>query len=493
LWAVAATISTIIANVKKSLGSKHEGIVVRTGSGARFWWILSLAIILLILVIFSAFTLGSPWSWLVGLTYVAYESWLTGHLFLSSRRAIIDSGPIKQDQILSIDDQRHYKKLTEPIISVLIAARNERRGLPATLAALHQQLNIGDTIIVIDDGSTDDTLSWITTEYSINWQGDKGRSVSHPYLHVLRQENRGKARSLNRALDQTSADIVVTLDADTIAGPGAIAAVRKTFYGTDVVAACGVLTPICLYGWSAWIFGLFQKLEYGRSYIWRMGWTREQTLVLVSGAFAAFRRSAIIAVGGFDPTSKVEDYELLFRLNRAAANQGNQCRVVVMPEARAMTDVPGTVCQFLRQRARWFAGFIETMVRHRDLVGDARCGRLGTVHLVIKTIDLLLPLYGLLAVIVLLVFLLNGGDIHPAIVWVLLSKLAYDLGVHWWSMSLHRWWQGGQGVTLVTVIATICEPLLFQPLRQLGAALGWIAFFRGHIDWSPQRPVEKST
>ena len=483
--------SNTITDVMTALGSE-QSLAVRTGSGARFWWLLSLIVALLLMVMLAAFMLGSPWSWLVGLTYIAYESWLTGHLFLSSRRAILDSGPVTLAPKTSRTGLLNKEKENEPIIAILIAARNERSGLPATLTALHQQLCANDTIIIIDDGSTDDTLSWLTKEYSINWQDDHGHSISHPHLQVLRQENRGKARSLNRALAQTDADVVLTLDADTIADSGALLAVRQTFCGTEVVAACGVLTPICQYGWSSWYFGIFQHLEYGRSYLWRMGWTREQTLVLVSGAFAAFRRSAVVAVGGFDPTSKVEDYELLFRLNRAAANLGNKCRVVVMPEARAITDVPGTVRQFLRQRSRWFAGFIETMVRHRDLVGDARCGRLGTVHLLLKTIDLVLPLYGLFALMVLMLFIFSGGDIHPVIVWVLCAKLAYDLGIHLWSMSLHRWWQGGQGVTVLTVIATIGEPILFQPLRQLGAALGWIAFLRGHIDWAPQRPVEKS-
>ncbi len=480
-----------ITDVMTSLGSE-QSLAVRTGSGARFWWFLCLIVMLLLVVMLAAFTLGSPWSWLVGLTYIIYESWLTGHLFLNSRRAIIDSGPVTLAPMITSSISLDNQNVTELGITILIAARNERSGLPATLAALHQQLSANDNIIIIDDGSTDDTLSWLTKEYSINWQGDHGHSKNVPHLQVLRQENRGKARSLNRALAQTNSDVVLTLDADTIAGPGAISAVRQTFCGTEVVAACGVLTTICQYGWSSWFFGIFQHLEYGRSYLWRMGWTRAQTLVLVSGAFAAFRRSAVVAVGGFDPTSKVEDYELLFRLNRAAANQGNQCRVVVMPEARAITDVPGTIRQFLRQRSRWFAGFIETMVRHRDLVGDARCGRLGTVHLLLKTIDLVLPLYGLFALLVLIFFILSGGDIHPVIVWVLCAKLAYDLGIHLWSMSLHRWWQGGQGVTFLTVMATISEPILFQPLRQLGAALGWIAFLRGHIDWSPQRPVEKS-
>jgi cellulose synthase/poly-beta-1,6-N-acetylglucosamine synthase-like glycosyltransferase len=256
-----------------------------------------------------------------------------------------------------------------------------------------------------------------------------------------------------------------------------------------VEVACGVLRPLCQHGWSTWFFGIFQRLEYRRSYLWRMGWMRERTLVLVSGAFAIFRRHLLEEVGGFDPASKAEDYELLFRLHRAAARRGQVLGAVVISDARAVTDAPGTVRQFLRQRTRWFAGFIETMVRHRSMVGDPACGRLGSYHLLIKTVDLLLPLYGLLAVVLLVVYLVAGGEIHAWILVLLLAKLAYDVALHLWSMALHRRWQGDGGLTVGTFIATLLEPVAFQPLRQLGAACGWIAWFRRRIDWAPQRPT----
>jgi cellulose synthase/poly-beta-1,6-N-acetylglucosamine synthase-like glycosyltransferase len=447
--------------------------------GARFWWLFALVLTLLLAVAAAAFLLPQPWSWLVGIAYILYESWLTGRLFASSRRAVLAQAVVAATG-------------EPPALAILIAARNERSGMPATLVELTRQIRTGDEVLVVDDGSTDDTLAWLEQAYALTWDGDLARSANHPFLRVLRQPNRGKARSLNTALTLTTAPVVMTIDADTLPDPGALDAVRRSFCDPAVEVACGVLRPLCQHGWSTWFFGIFQRLEYRRSYLWRMGWMRDRTLVLVSGAFAIFRRRLLEEVGGFDPASKAEDYELLFRLHQAAAARGQVLGAVVISDARALTDAPGTVRQFLRQRTRWFAGFIETMVRHRAMVGNPACGRLGSYHLLIKTVDLLLPLYGLLAVVLLVVYLVSGGEIHAWILMLLSAKLVYDLALHLWSMVLHRHWQGDGGITVGTLVATVLEPLAFQPLRQLGAACGWIAYLRRRIDWAPQRPTEKT-
>lgn len=449
------------------------------GSSARFWWLFSLVATLLAVVIAAAFLLPQPWSWLIGLLYIGYETWLTVLVFVRSRRAVLE-------------EMAHPPVVTDgagPTLAVLIAARDERLALPATLAPLAAQLRDGDEILVIDDGSRDGSLAWLEAEYALAWEGDLGRSRNWPALRVLRKENGGKARALNAGLAVTSADVVVTLDADTILDPAAFAALRAAYVrDPELTVACGVLTPVCIHGWSAAWFGLFQRMEYWRSFLWRMGWMREHTLVLVSGAFAAYRRSAVMAIGGFDPASKAEDYELMFRLHRAAIDVGTMLGVTVVSDARAVTDAPGTPLRFLRQRRRWFAGFIETLVANRDLVGAARAGALGRSHLVVKTIDLLLPLYGLAALITLAVFLIAGGGVHVSVLAALGAKLLYDVVIHLWALSLYSRWQGrALGWWVVPLI--LVEPLLFQPLRQLGALLGWIDHLKRRIDWTPQRPT----
>ncbi|WP_256581043.1 glycosyltransferase family 2 protein, partial [Pseudomonas sp. GW460-11-11-14-LB11] len=82
--------------------------------------------------------------------------------------------------------------------------------------------------------------------------------------------------------------------------------------------------------------------------------------MLISGAFAAFRRVAVVAVGGFDPDCMVEDYELFHRLHRHAVDNGHDWTVGVVGGALARTDAPASPLAFLRQRRRWFGGFLQT-------------------------------------------------------------------------------------------------------------------------------------
>jgi cellulose synthase/poly-beta-1,6-N-acetylglucosamine synthase-like glycosyltransferase len=437
---------------------------------------------LLIASLLAAVSLAGPLSWAVGLIYICYDTWLLSYMVRTSRRAILEkpAGPTG----------------ARPTLAVLIAARNERIALPLALDAVLAQDDPPEQIVVIDDGSTDGTLELLRERYGVQITDSRlGRSDR---VAVLAKANSGKARSLNEALPLCNTDLVVTLDADTILEPGAIAAVRRAFaQDAELAAGCGVLTPLCGPGWAAPLFELYQTFEYLRSFLWRLSWARENTLVLVSGAFAIFRREALLSVGGFDPASHVEDYELLFRLHRRSLEErGRPLYVRVVGEARATTDVPARLLPFLRQRTRWFAGFIETMFRNHDMVGNSRYGRLGRFHLIVKTIDTLLPVYGLSAFIALILFVLRGPGIPLLIIVALIAKFVFDFSCHVYCLFLHQRWQGRRVTARLfarAAFATLTEPYVFQIFRQLGALLGWIAFVRGRIEWTPQRPVPEKT
>ncbi len=145
------------------------------------------------------------------------------------------------------------------------------------------------------------------------------------------------------------------------------------------------------------MFQWFQTYEYMRNFISRLRGLRADSLLLVSGAFASFRREALVAVGGFDSQCLVEDYELIHRLRRYSVDRGLGWEVRVVGDAHAQTDAPDTLGSFLRQRRRWFAGFLETQYWNRDMTGNRRYGTLGTLMLPVKAFDTMQPVYGLTA------------------------------------------------------------------------------------------------
>jgi cellulose synthase/poly-beta-1,6-N-acetylglucosamine synthase-like glycosyltransferase/cytochrome b561 len=425
-----------------------------------------------------AFTGLARWS--VGLLYVAYDTWLIVYVALELSRRSARTRSAAQDPILL---QR---------IAVVISARNEAVALTATLDALLAQEELAHDIWLIDDGSTDNTRAMLRDRYAVDTVLNAlVRSSRYPSLNVLSKPNTGKADSLNRGIALTNSELIVTLDADTLLRSDAIGAMRRAFsHEPDLVAAGGVLTPTCASTVSGRIFEFFQVFEYLRAFIARVAWSRSNALLLVSGAFACFRRDAVNRVGGFDTRSWVEDYELIHRLHRFSSEHRLGWRVGVVPEAVATTDAPATLGAFLRQRRRWFAGFLQTQYRYRDMIANPAYGAVGTLMLPYKMFDTLQPLFGITAFVLLLGFLLGRPPVLLSVLIVISVKLAIDFSFLLWGVWFYNRWKRQRGTArqwVLAGVAALTEPFCFQVMRHSGAMLGWFAVLSNRFDWVPQR------
>ena len=228
-------------------------------------------------------------------------------------------------------------------------------------------------------------------------------------MRWLRLPHGGKATALNAALTRIETDVVVTVDADTRLRPGAIAAVRRAFAADPTLAAAtGILLPVCARTPMGRLLEWFQTYEYVRNFLSRYAWMSMDGLLLISGAFGGFRRSAVIEVGGFDPDCLVEDYELIHRLRRHGALAGLGWTTRVLGDAQAWTEAPSTIAAFVAQRRRWFGGFLQTQYWYREMVGARRYGALGLAMLPVKAIDAVQPLYGLTALAILIAAAFGG-------------------------------------------------------------------------------------
>jgi cellulose synthase/poly-beta-1,6-N-acetylglucosamine synthase-like glycosyltransferase/cytochrome b561 len=430
--------------------------------------------------LFGLFAFTGLARWSVGLLYVAYDTWLIIYVAreLSRRSARAPSAAREPTPLRSI--------------AVLISARNEEAALTATLDALLTQGELADEIWLIDDGSTDGTRAMLRSRYAVETVLNAPvRSTRYPSLNVLSKPNSGKADSLNRGLALTHCDFIVTLDADTLLRSDAIGAMRRIFSEEpELVAAGGVLTPTCTPTVSGRVFEFFQIFEYLRAFISRLAWTRANALLLVSGAFACFRRDAVNTVGGFDTGSWVEDYELIHRLHRFSSERGLGWRVGVISEAVATTDAPANLGAFLKQRRRWFAGFLQTQYRYRDMIANPAYGTVGTLMLPYKMFDTLQPLFGITAFVLLLGFLFGRQPVLIPVLIVIAVKLVIDFAFLLWGVSFYNRWKRQPGTARQWVLAgaaALTEPFLFQILRHSGAMLGWFAVLSNRVDWVPQR------
>ncbi len=420
-------------------------------------------------------------AWLAGLLYVTYDTWLLAFVAWRTRGLRAASPHTNETPI-------------RPTLGVLISARNEELMLPTCLRTLLSQTDVPDEIFIVDDGSTDNTRAVLQREFGLVEQTDADGTLHSrgQRIEVFHRANTGKARALNDGLQRMRADVVVTIDADTWLQPQALGALRQAFAQDPLlVAGCGVLRPRCAPGWQGRVFEWFQTFEYLRAFLSRVAWMQSNALLLVSGAFAGYRRSALLAVGGYHGTSRVEDYELIHRMHRHSHDHALGWRVEVVSGARAETDAPASVPNFLRQRRRWFAGFLETQLANHDMVGNRNYGTVGRLMLPIKTVDTLQPVFGLTAFFFLVYFLVTQQPVFFLVLLVIAIKLGIDVLFHIWSVYLYHRWLGQRvppATWLLAVAAAFAEPFSFQLLRHLGAVSGWGVFLTKQTDWMPQRP-----
>jgi cellulose synthase/poly-beta-1,6-N-acetylglucosamine synthase-like glycosyltransferase len=437
------------------------------------------------LLLAAAFQQGGVAAWGVGIAYVCYDTALLLFVGWHARRLMRPPTATTTSANTPTGPRRS--------VGVIVAAHNEAAVLPLTLSALLTQRDALDQIVIADDGSTDGTAALLQGQYGLR-QPELGQlseaSTLYPTLYWLRMPHGGKARTMNTALQRIHTEAVMTVDGDTLLDAQAVAAVRRAFSAEpELVAATGVITPVCSKTASGRVLQWFQTYEYIRNFLSRYAWSRLDSLLLISGAFACFRRDAVLAVGGFDADCLVEDYELIHRLHRHAATQGLDWRVRVLGDAQARTDAPSDVMAFLRQRRRWFGGFLQTQYWYRDMVGDARYGWLGRLMLPVKAADTLQPLYGLTALFLLFGFVASGHYhlLLPAASAIGL-KILIDLAYHLWSVQLYRRWVGdtGRASLFEAFCAALAEPFTFQLLRHTGAAWGWWSVLTGRASWGKQ-------
>ncbi|WP_030410289.1 bifunctional polysaccharide deacetylase/glycosyltransferase family 2 protein [Streptomyces sp. NRRL S-1448] len=263
------------------------------------------------------------------------------------------------------------REVRDPV-TVLVPAYNEEAGIASTVYSLLASTHPHLQIIVIDDGSTDATA-------------DIAEDIDDPRVTVIRQPNGGKPSALNTGLAHARHDIVVMVDADTIFEPAALARLIQPLAHPAVGAVSGN-TKV---GNRRRLLGKWQHLEYVLGFnLDRRMFEVLECMPTVPGAIGAFRRDALMGVGGVSDATLAEDTDLTMALWRAG------WRVVYEESAVAWTEVPGTVRQLWLQRYRWCYGTLQAMWKHRHSVTEVGpAGRFGRrVLLYITLFQIVLPL-----------------------------------------------------------------------------------------------------
>ncbi len=294
-----------------------------------------------------------------------------------------------------------------PPVSVLVPAYNEGVVIAATVRSLASSVAGDDEIVVVDDGSTDDTAAIVD-------------GLALPRVRLLRQGNGGKANALNNGIRNSRHDVIVMVDADTQFEPTTIDWLVRPLADPTVGAVSGN-TKVANRGR---LLGRWQHIEYVLGFnLDRRMFDILRCMPTVPGAIGAFRRGALAGVGNMSSDTLAEDTDVTLALNRAG------WRVVYEEQARAWTEAPGSVGALWRQRYRWSYGTMQAMWKHRHAVRER--GPLGRVGLpYVLAFQILLPLMAP-AVDLFTLFGLLFQDPKPVIAyWLVFNGVNILLGAY---------------------------------------------------------------
>jgi len=242
---------------------------------------------------------------------------------------------------------------------VLLAAYNEERVIASTIRhLLDSDYPAPIEIVVVDDGSKDQTASVVG---AIASQEDR--------LKLIQQPNGGKSTALNRALAESSHQVIIMIDADTMVAPDGLRKLVAPLLADPAVGA--VSGTIRVGNTSPWL-GKFQDLEYVAAFeIDRRAQDLLGCIIVAPGALSAFRREAVEEAGALNTDTLAEDTDLTLQLHK------HGWKIVFAPRAYADTEAPEQVKALISQRFRWAYGTLQCLWKHAEILFAPGSGWLG--------------------------------------------------------------------------------------------------------------------
>jgi cellulose synthase/poly-beta-1,6-N-acetylglucosamine synthase-like glycosyltransferase len=382
------------------------------------------------------------------------------------------------------DFQRLMQSDALPPITILVPAYNEQQTIEASVTSILALHYRNYEVVVVNDGSKDGTLEALrhafdlyeiprTYPETIATKPLRAvyRSRARTKLVVIDKENGGKADSLNAAINASRFPLVIAVDADTLIEPDALLRLTRPFLlGRRITAVGGTVRVangcVVKHGQVTdarvprrLIPGV-QVVEYLRAFLFgRLGWNRLGGNLIISGAFGLFRKDHLLAVGGYNATSIVEDLDLVVRLHRHLQRHQIRYEIPFIPDPVAWTEVPESLRVLARQRGRWQRGLVAAMWQYRGMLFNPRYGRVGVIAVPFYTFgEMLAPLVEVFGYAITIAGLALGVVNVSFALLFLLVAWGYGMLLSLWAVvleevSFHRYRRVGDLARLVLFAA----------------------------------------
>lgn len=403
-----------------------------------------------------------------------------------------------------------------PSVSILAPAYNEGATITENVRSLLSIYYDKMEIIIINDGSKDDSLQQLINTYDLKPVSVyidaplatkkikaiyKSTNPVFKKLIVVDKENGGKADALNVGINIASNQYIVCIDVDCILEQDAMLKLIKPFMedgDKHVIATGGVVRianscevnngKIVKVHLPKQFLPRMQTLEYIRAFLLaRMAWSRMDALLLISGAFGAFDRGIAIKAGGYDHNTVGEDMELVVRMRRYMEERKLPYKVAYIPEPLCWTEAPSTYKILGRQRNRWARGTIETLKLHRKMFFNPQYGILGMLSYPYWFFfEFLAPVVEFIGLAIFLIFCILGIMNWPFFFALLGFIFSFGFLYSCFAivmevMTYNQYKEKGDVSKLL--LTAFLEPFIFHPFVVWSAIKGHIDLLRKKKGW----------
>lgn len=403
-----------------------------------------------------------------------------------------------------------------PSLSILAPAYNEGATVIENVRSLLSIYYNNFEVIIINDGSKDDSLQKLIDEYQLEKQPYffephlstkavrgiyKSKNPVYSKLVVVDKENGGKADALNVGINIAANQYIVCIDVDCILEQDAMLKLTRPFLEQTekrVIATGGVVRianscvvqdgKITQVNLPRQFLPRMQTLEYIRAFLLgRMAWSRLDGLLLISGAFGAFDREIAIKAGGYDHGTVGEDMELVVRMRRYMEERKQPYTVAYIPDPLCWTEAPGSFKILGRQRNRWTRGTIETLKIHRVMFFNPRYGVLGLLSYPYWFFfEFLAPIIEFTGFILFVLFallgLLDWSFFLALFVCVYSFALLYSVFAILMEVLTYNQYKKRKEI-IQLVLTALVEPFVFHPFVVWAAIRGNIDLIRKKKSW----------
>ena len=365
----------------------------------------------------------------VGILFVLY---LIGSTFLFLSVTVGSSILYKRKR------EDHYKSwLTVDCyvpVTIVVPAYNESVTIVDSLRSLGTLDYSLYEIVVVDDGSTDDTVDVLLgafglkpIERPIRYQVPCERAeavwvgkVNGVLLTLVSKGSGGKSDALNMGINVAQYPYFICIDADSVLQYDSLREITAPVVEEDNVVAVGGLVRLSNgitlkdgrltnYSLPRKVIPAMQVLEYDRSFLSaRILLDQFNGNLIISGAFGLFRKDLVIAAGGYDLDTVGEDMELVTKLHVFCRTNNMDYRIRYAADAICWSQAPETLRELRGQRSRWHRGLFECMTKHWRVFANPRYGLVSfasySYFLVYELLSPFIELFGLVTVFIAFAF-----------------------------------------------------------------------------------------